>query len=119
MERRRRRDHPLAQLARTFVVLLVCAAALAALAFSHPGAPATPSTLVGGKSNSLLSATPLTFSTLAGAHVACPSDVSYTPDSNAFAFLGSTGDCASPAAADRGRCCRRNGAVQRGYGRQR
>ncbi len=101
MERTRQRDHPLAQLARTLVVLVVCAAVLAALAISHTGSPATPSASVGGKSFSRLGTTPLTISTRTAAHIACPSGASFTSDGLAFAILGSTDDCATPGAANR------------------
>jgi hypothetical protein len=101
MDRTRQRDHPLAQLARTLVVLVVCVAALAALAISHTGAPATATTSVGGRSSSLLGASPLTISTRTAAHIGCPSGASFTSDGLAFALLGSADDCALPDAANR------------------
>jgi hypothetical protein len=117
MGRRRRRDHPLAQLARTILVLLASAAVVVALAIARTAAPAAPSAAVAGVSRSPLSAAPVSFSTIGGAQVACPSGLSYTVDATAFAFIGSTGACASAGSTDRATSAQYLVIVDAAYGK--
>jgi hypothetical protein len=97
MEPEGRRGHPLALLARSFVVLLVVALALAALAATRNTGGVAPAGPAGAPAARLLFA-PRVISTLDAAHLACPSGAAYSPNGAVVAVVGQTGSCEAAAA---------------------